>query len=139
MFSTHSNNKAKLKTLHSIKCVTVGGKSDKQAIMHAYKLGRSLNDSDYIPYVFDDYHFPVAVEGKIYKMAIWDTCDEGAYENLRVLSYPETNVFLIFFSVTDRQSFNKVTQVWIPEIKQHCPDAPCILVATSIDVRNNTR
>jgi len=53
------------------------------------------------------------------------------------LSYPDTHVFLVCFSVVGRSSFQNITQKWIPEIVQHCPGTPFILVGTKIDLRND--
>jgi GTPase SAR1 family protein len=47
---------------------------------------------------------------------------------LRPLSYPQTDVFLICFSVVSPSSFENVTSKWCPEIKHHCPDAPILLI-----------
>lgn len=56
---------------------------------------------------------------------------------MRPLSYPQTDVFLICFSVASPSSFENVTSKWYPEIKHHCPDAPIILVGTKIDLRED--
>lgn len=42
---------------------------------------------------------------------------------MRPLSYPQTDVFLICFSVCNRASLENVTTKWFPEIQHHCPDA----------------
>ncbi|CAD6231960.1 GSCOCG00001673001-RA-CDS [Cotesia congregata] len=61
----------------------------------------------------------------------------GEYVPTVPLSYPQTDVFLICFSVTSPSSFENVTSKWYPEIKHHCPDAPMILVGTKIDLRDD--
>ena len=51
-------------------------------------------------------------------------CDGGAeqdYDRLRPLSYPQTDVFLVCFSVISPASFENVKEKWIPEITHHCP------------------
>lgn len=50
------------------------------------------------------------------------------YDRLRPLSYPQTDVFVLCFSVVSPVSFDNVSTKWIPEIRQHCPDAPIVLV-----------
>lgn len=52
-------------------------------------------------------------------------------------SYPQTDVFLICFSVVSPSSFENVTSKWYPEIKHHCPDAPILVVGTKIDLRED--
>lgn len=39
--------------------------------------------------------------------------------------------------VREPASFNNVEEKWIPEIKQHMPNVPFILVGTQIDLREN--
>ncbi|PIO69660.1 Ras family protein [Teladorsagia circumcincta] len=52
------------------------------------------------------------------------------YDRLRPLSYPQTDVFVLCFSIVSPVSFDNVATKWIPEIRQHCPDAPILLVGT---------
>jgi cell division control protein 42 len=37
------------------------------------------------------------------------------------LSYPQTDVFLVCFSVISPSSFENVREKWIPEIRHHMP------------------
>merc|ERR1712176_784904 len=60
------------------------------------------------------------------------------YPRLRPLSYPQTDVFLLLFSVTDRPpAFEEIKSYWWPELNHHCPDVPIILIGSKIDLRNN--
>lgn len=86
---------------------------------------------------FDNYSAPMVVDGIPVSLGLWDTAGQEDYDRLRPLSYPQTDVFLICFSVTSPSSFENVTSKWYPEIKHHCPDAPMILVGTKIDLRDD--
>ncbi|PSN31000.1 Ras-related C3 botulinum toxin substrate 1 [Blattella germanica] len=88
-------------------------------------------------YRFDNYSAPMVVDGIPVSLGLWDTAGQEDYDRLRPLSYPQTDVFLICFSVTSPSSFENVTSKWYPEIKHHCPDAPMILVGTKIDLRDD--
>nr|CAH7753642.1 unnamed protein product [Callosobruchus chinensis] len=90
---------------------------------------------EYVPTVFDNYSAPMVVDGISVSLGLWDTAGQEDYDRLRPLSYPQTDVFLICFSVASPSSFENVTSKWYPEIKHHCPDAPMILVGTKIDLR----
>ncbi|GLE02654.1 hypothetical protein PINS_up011495 [Pythium insidiosum] len=59
------------------------------------------------------------------------------YDRLRPLSYPQTDVFLICFSVVSRTSFENVKSKWLPEIRHHAPGVPFILVGTKLDLRDD--
>ncbi len=73
------------------------------------------------------------------------------YDRLRPLSYPQTDVFLVCFSIVSPTSFQvgrfcrsvicawltrfvsqNVKTKWVPEVKHHCPDTKLILVATKV-------
>lgn len=79
----------------------------------------------------------MVVDGIQVSLGLWDTAGQEDYDRLRPLSYPQTDVFLICFSVASPSSFENVTSKWYPEIKHHCPDAPIILVGTKIDLRED--
>eukprot|EP01127_Copromyxa_protea_P020096 TRINITY_DN6654_c0_g1_i1.p1 TRINITY_DN6654_c0_g1~~TRINITY_DN6654_c0_g1_i1.p1 ORF type:complete len:850 (+),score=115.76 TRINITY_DN6654_c0_g1_i1:190-2739(+) len=59
------------------------------------------------------------------------------YDRLRPLSYPQTDVFLVAFSVVQPHSFNNVAAKWIPEITHYCPSTPFLIVGTKIDLRDD--
>ena len=59
------------------------------------------------------------------------------YDRLRPLSYPQTDVFLVAFSLISRASFENVKAKWYPELKHHCPGVPMILVGTKLDLRSD--
>lgn len=53
----------------------------------------------YIPTVFENYVTQVHFEGKQIELALWDTAGQEEYDRLRPLSYPESDVILVVFSV----------------------------------------
>lgn len=61
------------------------------------------------------------------------------YDPIRRVSYPQTEIFLLLYSVTDFASFNAIKSKWLPEIRElgPAPDIPFIVVSTKIDVRNS--
>jgi len=56
---------------------------------------------------------------------------------LRPLSYPQTDVFLICFSLVSPASYENVRAKWFPEVSHHCPNTPVILVGTKLDLRDD--
>ena len=69
---------------------------------------------------------------------IWRAGQED-YDRLRPLSYPQTDVFLVCFSVTSPASFENVKEKWFPEVHHHCPGVPCLIVGTQIDLREDSQ
>ena len=95
------------------------------------------------------------VDGKTISLGLWDTAGQEDYDRLRPLSYPQTDVFLICFSLVSPPSFENVkTKVllfyslpmacqyrmnlqWYPEISHHAPQTSVVLVGTKLDLRED--
>jgi small GTP-binding protein len=52
-------------------------------------------------------------------LSLWDTAGQEDYARLRPLSYANTNIFLICFSLDSRASLKNVKQKWIPELHKY--------------------
>ncbi|XP_054952792.1 cell division control protein 42 homolog isoform X2 [Pan paniscus] len=87
--------------------------------------------------VFDNYAVTVMIGGEPYTLGLFDTAGQEDYDRLRPLSYPQTDVFLVCFSVVSPSSFENVKEKWVPEITHHCPKTPFLLVGTQIDLRDD--
>jgi len=77
------------------------------------------------------------VDNKTVSLGLWDTAGQEDYDRLRPLSYPQTDVFLICFSIVNPTSFQNVTSKWWTEVTHHCPNAKLMLVGTKLDLRED--
>ncbi|OHT16513.1 Ras-related C3 botulinum toxin substrate 1 [Tritrichomonas foetus] len=76
------------------------------------------------------------VEDQAINLQLWDTAGQEDYKKLRPLSYPQTDVFILCFSLVSPTSLENVQNMWVPEVKEHCPSTPYILVGMKSDLRD---
>ncbi|XP_003742664.1 ras-like GTP-binding protein Rho1 [Galendromus occidentalis] len=92
----------------------------------------------YVPTVFENYVADIEVDGKQVELALWDTAGQEDYDRLRPLSYPDTDVILMCFSIDSPDSLENINEKWHPEVKHFCPSVPIVLVANKKDLRSDS-
>ncbi|XP_033629881.1 cell division control protein 42 homolog [Asterias rubens] len=131
---TESANEEDIET--KVKCVLIGdGAVGKTSLVVSYTTnGYPLQ---YVPTAFDNYSVVVRVDRNPIKIQICDTAGQDDFDSLRPLCYPQTDVFLLCFSVVSPTSFHNTLEKWLPEVRRHNPKTPIILVGTQCDLRTD--
>ncbi len=97
--------------------------------------------AQYVPTVFDNYSANVMFGKTVLNLSLWDTAGPEDYDRLRPLSYPQTDIFLLCFSIVSPTSFANIRAKWILEVSHHipesCPGAKMVLVGTKADLRDD--
>ncbi|KAJ3277096.1 hypothetical protein HDV01_000148 [Terramyces sp. JEL0728] len=121
------------------KLVVVGdGACGKTSLLLAFSKGTF--SEQYVPTVFDNSVVDVKVDGQQYELSLWDTAGQEDYDRLRPLSYSDTHVVLICFSIINPDSLENITEkVWHSEVLQFCGSVPIVLVGLKADLREDQR
>ena len=124
-------------TPQTLKIVVVGdGATGKTCLLYTYTTNSF--PAEYIPTVFDNYSANIIIDGKPWTLGLWDTAGQDDYDRLRPLSYPDTDCFVIAFSIDDGRTLESVQEKWYPEITHFGPTTPFVIVGTKLDLRNDT-
>ena len=118
------------------KMVTVGDSSCGKTCLYT-SFVKDRFPVEYVPRVFESYVGDIRVNGTTIELAFWDTVGDEEYDRLRPLSYPNTDVILMCFSIDSPNSLAKVFDKFAPEVRHFCPDVPIILVGNKKDLRND--
>ena len=122
--------------MESVKCVLVGDDGvGKSSMLISYTTGTCPGEN--VPAVFDNNSVNVMVDGAPVSLNLWDTPGQEEYTQLRPLTYLDTDVFLLCFSVVDEQSLMNIKEMWIPEVMEHRPGVPVILVGNKADLHKS--
>ena len=123
---------------NKIKCVFIGdGAVGKTSLIISYTTNGYPNE--YVPTAIDTYNAVVHVDGQPLTLELCDTPGQDDFDTLRPLVYPNTDVFLLCFSVALPSSFHNVREKWIPELRAHCGKVPVVLVGTQSDLREDAK
>jgi len=120
----------------SIKLVVVGdGAVGKTTLLMRYREDKF--PKNYVPTVFENYYVNNEYKGIKVNLGLWDTAGQEEYDRLRALSYPDTDIVLVVFSIDQPTSLENLSSKWVPEIHFHCKGIPIIVVGTKKDLRED--
>ncbi|KKK16495.1 Rho GTPase Rho3 [Aspergillus rambellii] len=86
---------------------------------------------------FKNYVHDIFVDNVHMELSLWDTAGQEEFDRLRALSYEDTHVIMLCFSVDSPDSFENVASKWIEEITENCPGVRMVLTALKCDLRKD--
>ena len=75
--------------------------------------------------------------GKTVQLALWDTINSESADRMRPLSYSNSDIVILAYSIDDRASFNNIRKKWIREVKHFAPKSKRLLLGTKLDKKNS--
>lgn len=121
---------------NKIKIVAVGDSEVGKSNLLRCFIQREFQ-TDYQPTIFDNYALRLPFNNRDYQVHLWDTAGDNSMSNIRRLSYPNTDIFFICFSISEPDSFENITRYWIPELQQNSLKLQIILIGLKKDLRND--
>ena len=117
------------------KVVVVGdGACGKTCLLEVFK--KNKFPEEYIPTVVDNFVKSVEVGGKSVYLTLWDTAGQEDFDSVRPLSYRDTSLILLCYSIENKKLLDNVTEKWLYEIKNYCPQVEIFLIGLKCDIRD---
>ncbi|KAI8370964.1 rho3 protein [Blakeslea trispora] len=125
--------KTEEKTVHRKLVVCGDGATGKTSLLSVFT--RDYFPDVYEPTVFENYVQEMTIEGQTVELSLWDTAGQEEFDRIRLLSYENTHVYLLCFSVENRDSFENIPDKWLDEVTDQGTLAKIVLVALKCDLR----
>ncbi len=68
------------------------------------------------------------------EFSIWDTAGQEKFGGLRDGYYLQADLAIIFYDVSSKITYENIEH-WHNNFKKVCPNSPCIIVATKLDIK----
>ncbi|OAA61726.1 ubiquitin-activating protein [Niveomyces insectorum RCEF 264] len=119
------------------KLVLLGdGASGKTSLLNVFT--RGYFPTVYEPTVFENYVHDIFVDNVHIELSLWDTAGQEEFDRLRSLSYDDTDLIMLCYSVDSKDSLENVESKWVGEIADNCPGVKLVLVALKCDLREGS-
>ncbi|KAK4817193.1 hypothetical protein QYF61_003586 [Mycteria americana] len=143
------SSKAVMDPNQNVKCkIVVVGDSQcgKTALLHVF--AKDCFPESYVPTVFENYTASFEIDTQRIELSLWDTSGSPYYDNVRPLSYPDSDAVLICFDISRPETLDSVLKkasvretfeyrTWKGEIQEFCPNTKMLLVGCKSDLRTD--
>lgn len=94
-----------------------------------------------MPPVLESFSVNTTVNYENYIVSYWDTCTLRSFNDmdlikLKPLEYEDIDVFLACFDISNPNSFQNISTVWVPEMRFYVPGTPLIVIGNKADLRS---
>ena len=80
----------------------------------------------------------IKLANKLLKIQIWDTAGQEKYRAISRKYYEGVSGIILCFDVTDKSSFESLTEYWLPKIQENSDEnTEVVLVGNKIDMIND--
>lgn len=117
--------------MKTIKIVIIGDNAvGKTWLIRTYLSNETPNG--YVSTIFDNFGSKIKYKDDYYMLSIYDTAGISEWSKTNLLSYQQTDVFIVCFAINNTGSFNNAIK-FITNLEAY--DVPIILCATKTDLR----
>ncbi|XP_033734168.1 rho-related protein racD-like [Pecten maximus] len=120
-----------------LQCTLVGDMAiGKSSIIKAYT--DQTNCKPPPDTVFENYAGTSKYSNQEFTISVFDCSSKPDHASIRLFAYKDTDVFVMCYSVMDRDSFDHVKSKWLPEVTNVMGKrVKLVLVATQTDLRES--
>ncbi|XP_060063046.1 cell division control protein 42 homolog [Ylistrum balloti] len=88
--------------------------------------------------VFENYAGTSKYSNQEFTISVFDCSSKTDHESIRLFAYKDSDVFVMCYSVMDRESFDNIKSRWLPEVTYIMGKRlNLVLVATQVDLRES--
>lgn len=91
----------------------------------------------HVPTVFETYMDELQIGDTWVNLQLWDTAGQEEFASLRTLSYNQTDIVIMLYSIDNPDSLENIREIWYPEIRHYCPYSQIVLVGNKSDLRHD--
>lgn len=122
-----------------IKVVLVGDNgTGKSSLAQTYSAGEFPDEqlNNLSPFTILDTKL-TGIQGETCSVSLWDTASNEEMDRLRPLSYCQSDLFFLCFSIVQPESYESIRAKWAREIRFHARDTPIVLIGLMADLRSD--